>query len=135
MESDYSKLLKRARENLPESVFVKERFEIPKVLGHIQGNKTIITNFNQITSHLRRDPKHMLKFILKELATPGIFKNDSLIFGSKVPASKINEKVKKYIMTYVLCQECGKPDTKIDEEKGVYYLKCMACGQKHSVNA
>ncbi len=130
---DYENMLKKARSELPESVFEKERFEIPKVRGHLQGNKTIVTNFLQIASHLNRDPKHFLKFILKELATPGVLKGDSLLLGSKVPASRINEKVKKYVDNCVLCEECGKPDTKIVMEKDFLYLKCMVCGAKHTI--
>ena len=68
---DYSKMLVEARKALPEVVFIKERFEIPKAVGHIQGNRTIISNFLQIASYLRREVNHPLKYVLKELATPG----------------------------------------------------------------
>ena len=68
---DYEKMLEKARKELPESVLKTERFEIPKVKGHIQGNRTIISNFNQIAKTLRREPEHLLKFVLKELAAPG----------------------------------------------------------------
>ena len=54
-------MLKKAREEMPESVFEKERFEIPKVLGHVQGNKTIISNFHQIVESLGRPLEHVLK--------------------------------------------------------------------------
>src|SRR3989344_6380859 len=62
---EYAQLLKRARERLPESVFEKERFEIPKVRGHIEGNKTIIGNFGQIANVLRRPSDHFQKYVLK----------------------------------------------------------------------
>ena len=133
---DYKKLLKKAREELPEAVFQKERFEIPKVLGHIQGNRTIVNNFVQIANTLGRDPDHMLKYILKELATPGeIKKSGSVIFGTKMPASRLNEKIRKYANEFVLCPECGKPDTKIVKEGDFTYLKCAACGCKHHVKS
>jgi len=67
----YEQLLKRAREQLPQSVFEKERFEIPKVRGHLEGNKTVISNFQQIANTLRRPTEHLLKYVLRELATPG----------------------------------------------------------------
>jgi len=60
---DYEQLLQRARERLPQSVFEKERFEIPKVRGHLEGNKTVITNFLQIANVLRRESEHLLKFV------------------------------------------------------------------------
>lgn len=133
---DYKKLLERAREKLPESVLLKERFEIPKIIGHIQGNRTILSNFLQIASELRREPEHLLKYILKELATPGeIKKSGAVIIGTKVSASRINEKIKQYAEEFVFCSECGKPDTKIEKEEGLAYLKCTACGSKRFVKA
>lgn len=131
---DYKKLLKQARKELPDVVFEKERFEIPKVRGHIQGNRTIISNFIQIADSLRRKPEHMLKYVLRELATPGeIKKSGSVIIGTKVSASRINEKIKQYANGFVLCSECGKPDTKIEKEGSISFLKCMACGAKRPI--
>jgi translation initiation factor 2 subunit 2 len=130
---DYEKMLDGAYKDLPESNKKQERFEIPKVRGHIQGNRTIISNFYQIATTLRRPPEHLLKFILKELATPGELKKQGVIIGSKIPASRINEKIEKYVELFVLCKECGKPDTKLSKEAGFLFLKCLACGAKQSV--
>ncbi len=133
---DYKDILENVRKNLPEVVFLKERFEIPKALGHIQGNRTIISNFLQIASNLRRDVDHLLKYVLKELATPGeIKKSGALILGTKVPASRINEKIRQYANEFVLCFECGKPDTTIVKEDKLTYMKCTACGAKNIVKA
>lgn len=133
---DYTKLLKQARKELPEIVFEKERFEVPKARGHIQGNRTIISNFIQIADSLRRKPEHMLKYVLRELATPGeIKKSGSVIIGTKISASRINEKIKQYANEFVLCSECGKPDTKIEKEGNFSFLKCMACGARHLIKA
>ena len=41
MKFDYKELLEKGRKELPESLKVTAgRFEIPKVKGHIEGNKT-----------------------------------------------------------------------------------------------
>ncbi|MBD3204562.1 translation initiation factor IF-2 subunit beta [Candidatus Woesearchaeota archaeon] len=132
---DYMKLLKKAREELPDSVLENERFKIPKVKGHIQGNKTVLSNFVQIANHLRRDPEHMLKYILKELATPGQIKKNNAIIRSKVSAKRINNRIDEYAEKFVLCQECGKPDTKINIKNRITRIKCTACGAKYPVNA
>ena len=129
-------MLEDVRKNLPEVVFIKERFEIPKALGHMQGNRTIISNFLQIASYLRRDVEHLLKYVLKELATPGeVKKSGALILGTKVPATRINEKIRQYANEFVLCFECGKPDTAIVREGELTYMKCTACGAKNIVKA
>ena len=131
---DYKDMLNDVRKNLPEVVFLKERFEIPKAMGHVQGNRTIISNFLQIASTLRREIDHMLKYVLKELATPGeIKRSGALILGTKVPASRINEKIRQYANEFVLCFECGKPDTQLVREGELTYMKCTACGAKNFV--
>ena len=134
MES-YINMLKKAREKLPQVVFEKERFEIPKVKGHIQGNITIISNFKQIAETLRRPVEHLLKYTLKELASPGDLKPKGLLIGTKVSATKINEKIRQYAYEYVLCPECGKPDTIIEADGPFSYLKCTACGAKNPVKS
>lgn len=129
-------MLKQVRENLPESVFEKQRFEIPKVVGHIQGKRTIISNFLQIANSLRREPEHMLKYVLKELAAPGeIKKSGSVIVGTRVSATKINEKIRQYANEFVFCPECGKPDTKLEKERDLMFIKCTACGCRHPVKS
>ena len=80
---DYEKLLERAESKIPKKILQKERFEIPLVKGHIEGSKTIITNFIQITSVLRREPQHLLKYLLRELAAPGNIDGQRLILGKK----------------------------------------------------
>jgi len=132
---DYEKLLKNTYKNMPTSVLERERFEIPPVKGHIQGNRTIISNFVQIADKIRRDPEHLLKFILKELATPGVIRRSELILGTKVSASKINDKIKRYVIDFVICNECGKPDSKLVKEGQFLCLHCQACGSKKIVKS
>jgi len=126
-------MLKRARDNLPESAKNRERFEIPKVKGHVEGNKTIVTNLSQIAQLLNRNLSILFKFILKELATPGTLESQRAIFGRKLNSEMINEKIKKFADNFVICPECGKPETKIEREDGSVYLRCMACGAKTPV--
>ncbi|MFH1589164.1 MAG: translation initiation factor IF-2 subunit beta [archaeon] len=129
---DYEKMLKKGKKELPEIVSEVERFNIPKVIGHVEGNKTIVRNFTEIAKTLGRKVEHLLKYVLKELATPGDIRKNAVVFGTKLSASKINEKITQYTEIYVLCKECGKPDTKLSKEGNIYYLKCQACGAKHS---
>ena len=130
---DYDTLLERARKHLPELSVATERFEVPKVVGHIQGNRTVISNFHQIATVLRRDIDHLLKYVLKELATPGNLTNSGLIFGTKIPASRINEKISQYVRTFVICPVCKKPDTKLLKDDKVTIIKCSACGARQPV--
>ncbi len=130
---DYEALLERAKQLVPKVAEIKQRFEIPKVKGHIEGNKTVVSNFLQIARVLHRKPEHLLKFLQRELATPGELRGDFLILGSKVPASRLNEKINLYAKIFVICKECQKPDTELVREQGVLMVKCHACGAKHPV--
>lgn len=132
---DYEKLLKKAEEELPEKIGSRERFVIEKIRGHLEGNKTVLINLKKIAKDFSRDLNHLLKYLLKELATPGKIAGERVILGTKVAASAINKKIKKYASEFVFCYECGKPDTKLTEEKGITYLKCLACGAKKPVKS
>lgn len=133
---DYEESLKKARKELPTTIVTsKERFEIPTVTGHVEGNKTIITNFIQICNIFSRETAQLLKYLQKELATPAVIDNQRLIFGRKLNSNFINQKIEQFAKNFVLCKECGKPDTKLIKEGRFLFLKCTACGAKHSVTA
>jgi len=134
MES-YEELLNEAYGKVKKPEGNGERFEIPKVEGHFEGKKTIITNFMQVVSYLRRTPEHFQKFMLKELAASGQREGDRLILNMTVPSAKINQKVEQYVKEFVLCGECGKPDTELTKEDRFSFIKCLACGAKHSVRS
>ena len=129
----YEELLEKAQGELPENVSGGERFTLEKVKGHLEGNKTVLINLKKIAKDLGRDESHLLKYLLRELATPGKYVGERAIFGTKVAAATINKKIKKYASEFVYCSECSKPDTELIEEKGVIYLKCLACGVKKPV--
>ena len=130
---DYEQLLDDAYKKVKQVEGTGGRFEIPKVEGKFEGKKTILTNFFQIASHLRRKPEHFQKFLLKELAASGQNEGDRLVLNLKVPSAKINQKVEQYVIEFVLCKECGKPDTEILKEDRLSFVHCLACGAKHSV--
>ena len=130
---DYEKMLERGRKRLPAEMLEKARFEIPKVEGHIQGNRTVISNFHQLAQALRRDIDHLTKYILKELAAPGELTNTALILGTKVPSTRINDKIEQYMKEFVICRECGKPDTKLGRDERVMFVKCEVCGARRNI--
>lgn len=130
---DYKTLLKKAREQLPKEVFKKERFEIPSFNSSVIGNRTLVRNFIEVTNKIRRDPKHVLKYLEMELASPAHIEERKAIFQGKFGSHVINTKLEKYIKTYVLCPECDKPDTTLKKDDRVLFIKCEACGAKKSV--
>lgn len=131
----YEELLESAFRKIKKTDSKGERFEIPKAEGHFEGKKTIITNFSSLASIFRRDADHLQKFLLKELAAAGQKDGDRLVLNIKIPSVRINQKIEEYAREFVLCKECGKPDTEILREDRITFLKCFACGAKHSVRS
>ncbi len=130
---DYEQLLERGMEKVPKDVRSGERFEIPKAKVMRAGARTIIMNFADIASVFRRDQSHFLKFLLKELATKGEVDGKRLIVLGNFSEDVVNKKIELYAKNYVLCPECKKPDTKLIKEGNYIFLKCEACGARHSV--
>jgi len=131
----YEELLKRAKEKLPDKELKSERFEIPKVRGHVQGNKTVVSNFIEICNAFMREPEHLLKYLQRELATPASIDGPRIVMGRKLGSVQINAKIEQYAKNFVLCPECNRPDTQLKREGGVLVIKCTACGAKHPVKA
>lgn len=129
----YEDLLEQAYEQIQETSGGSGRFEVPKIEGHFQGKKTVLTNFFQIASHLGRSGEHFQKFTLKELATSGYKSGERLVLNNKIPRKKIDDKIDKYVKEFVICKECGKPDTEIKKEGKVSFVHCLACGASHPI--
>lgn len=127
---EYEELLNSAYSKIKPLESKIDRFEIPKAEGYVEGNKTIISNFLQIASYIRRNPEQIAKFLLKELASSGAIKGDRLVLQTKIPSSRINEKIALYVKEYVICKECLKPDTEIQKQGEFAFLHCLACGAK-----
>jgi translation initiation factor 2 subunit 2 len=134
MES-YEEMLKAAYEKLPSKSSAEEttRLEIPTIKSAISGNKTIIYNLDAIAKAVRREVNHLLKFLLRELATTGTMKDSEAIFVGKFRAEVLNEKINKYVKEFVLCHQCGKPDTHLEKIQTATLLICEACGARESV--
>lgn len=130
---EYDQLLEKAYQEVKVIEKGSERFEIPKVEGHIEGNTTVITNFQQISSYLRRDSLHLAKFLQKELAVSGRVDAGRLFLKSKINSSRVNEKISQYAKEFVICSVCGKPDTEMLNEKNIKIKHCLACGARTPV--
>lgn len=131
----YDEMLDKAYKSLPTVSAKTTRFEVPSITGSIQGNKTLLTNLNQVADKLGRPPEHLVKFLSKDLATTSDTKNNTTTFVGKFNSKLLNEKIQKYLKEFVTCQQCGKPDTKLIKEKGITFKRCEACGAKSTVRS
>ncbi len=129
----YEEMLREGREKISLDVSKESRFEVVKPNILIQGNRTFITNFTEIANSMRRDPKHLAKFLFRELAKPGHVEGNTLILQGKVLRSLIEKKIEAYLKEFVYCRECKRPDTHLEKEGRIIFLKCEACGAKQVV--
>ena len=132
-EDDYMALLNRAKIACPETIENHERFEIPELEILQEGKITVFRNFIDVTDKLRRDPQHVLQFLLKELGAPGNVEGRRAVFKAKISPNQINDKIQMYTETYVICSECGLPDTKMVKDGRTLMLECEACGARRPI--
>jgi len=97
--------------------------------------KTAFVNFTEIAKMLHRQPKHLLSFLTAELGTPGaaIDGNDQLILKGRFQQKHIENVLRRYIKEFVTCHTCRSPDTILNKETRVWFLQCMTCQSKCSV--
>ena len=130
----YVELLDRAFSKLPSLSEEKSDFRIPEADSLIEGNKTLVKNFNQIKATARRDGNDIAKYLSKELAAPVSTDDQKLIISTRVQPAALNSKIRKYFEVFVICKECHKPDTRIEStEHGYETLICEACGARYTI--
>lgn len=132
-DSIYEDILKRAKDQLPEIRQDEERFTVPRVESNVEGNRTYFRNFKDMVSLLNRTQSHLLKFFTNEVGTSGNIEGSRAVFQGKHSGSQLSKLLNRYVDEYVLCPECGKPDTRFIHQNRVEMMKCDACGSISAV--
>jgi translation initiation factor 2 subunit 2 len=125
---DYSNLLKKVRDNIKDQSVSDDRFNLPTAEIFYEGNTSVIKNFDKISDAINREADEILKYLLGGLGTAGERSGSRVIFQGKIRAESIQSKLKDYIDTYVICSECGKPDTHLVKRVRNIMVRCDACG-------
>ncbi|MCM2464786.1 translation initiation factor IF-2 subunit beta [Methanoculleus oceani] len=128
MTPSYEDLLKEAYTNITEPTEFEDRFTVPVARAFVEGKTTVLENFAEIAGILRRDQDHLMKHLLGELGTAGKIEGTRAVFSGKFEQEQINTIIKGYVDDYVICSECGKPDTRLVKTERVLTLRCDACG-------
>ncbi|MBI5047102.1 translation initiation factor IF-2 subunit beta [Candidatus Micrarchaeota archaeon] len=133
-DSEYEKLLDNVYTTLPEKVTKTERFEIPKFEFFTEGNKTIIKNFKSVIDKIRRPAEVLSKYLSKEMAVPVEVQGERLIVQRKLTGDIVNKKLEEFVLKYVICKQCKRPDTNTQEMgHGVKQLVCESCGARMAI--
>jgi len=134
-EKFYEDMLEKAKSQVPEIVSGDDRFQIPKVDSNVEGNRTFFRNFKDIVSTLNRTENHFLKFLTNEIGTSGSIEGSRAVFQGKHSRNSLTKLLERYVNDYVLCPECGKPDTRFISQNRVELMKCDACGSRSAVRS
>ncbi|KAG0437967.1 Eukaryotic translation initiation factor 2 subunit 2 [Dictyocoela muelleri] len=97
-------------------------------------NKKTSVNAIDISNSLKRDPNHLIKYLLTELVTTGsINKDGRLLMKGVFLKNQIQEVLRMYIEHFVVCTSCDSTDTSIIKENKLFFLFCSACKSKKYV--
>merc|ERR1739844_331348 len=136
----YDELLQRVynviKEKNPDSTMgEKKKFVMrPPQVVKVGAKKTAFVNFTEIAKMLHRQPKHLLAFLFAELGTTGALDGSSqLVMKGKFQQKHIENVLRRYIKEYVPCHTCRSPDTILNKETRLFFLQCMKCNSRCSV--
>lgn len=126
---DYDDQLDRAIDETPDSNGGDGRFEVPEPALRADGNFTVVENFPELVDVLGREESHVLKFLQSELGTAAqLDENDRARLTGEFRQTRVAAALDAYVDAFVICPECGLPDTKLVTKNGEEMLKCEACG-------
>jgi len=138
----YDELLQRVfnimKEKNPDMVAGEKRkfvMKPPQVL-RVGTKKTSFANFLEISKTLRRTSKHLQAFLLAELGTSGsVDANNQLIIKGRFQQKQIENILRRYIKEYVTCHTCRAPETILEKDTRLNFLRCEKCGSRCSVQS
>lgn len=130
---DYDDRLDRALEETPDIENEGGRFDLPDPTVRQEGNVSVYENFQETVDRLDRDDDHVMQFLQNELGTSGhIDESGRARLTGSFAERRIDAALEAYAEAYVLCPECGLPDTNLKREQGALLLQCDACGARSS---
>lgn len=125
----YDDYLDRAMEEKPDIEGSASRFEVPDPEVRQEGNATIYENFQATLDRLDRDQDHVMKAMQDELGTAAnIDERGRLRLTGDFKQRRVASAIEEYAADFVICPECGLPDTNLVTEKGATMIRCDACG-------
>lgn len=117
------------------------RYKMPAVIAKVEGKgngiKTVIVNMTDVAKALARPPGYVTKFFGCELGSQTVMdvKVDRYIVNGEHTAGRFQELLDEFIKKYVLCANCGNPETNLYVTKGEKLeANCLACGHVFAIN-
>lgn len=116
------------------------RYKMPTVVGKIEGRgngiKTVISNISDLGLSLHRSPPEVNKFFGCELGAQTSYseETDRAVVNGAHTDTVLQSMIHRYIEYFVLCPQCGLPETEYKIKSDLIWHRCKACGAKEMVN-
>ena len=108
--------------NIPRSAidpFYRYKRNVIQTQGG-KGNNTVVKNIDAIAKQLDRSPEQIATFFRKKLSVNVRIDKRGFIMAGQYTIPMLEDLLEEYIEKYILCPECGNPETTKDG--------CKACG-------
>ncbi|KAJ9451702.1 Eukaryotic translation initiation factor 5 [Diplonema papillatum] len=109
------------------------RYKMPplqtKIEGGGNGIKTVLPNVEEVAKRLNRDPAYPMKHLGNSLGVASKLEDAKWILMGEHNKDTLQKVLFEYVLKFVLCKNCGNPetDTHVDKKKNIT-LCCAACG-------
>ena len=133
----YDELLRRVFGNNPdleEKRKAKKLVLRPPQVVRAGSKKTAFVNFTESARALHRQPGHLLSFLTAELGAPSaVDGSGQLILRGRFQQKHVENVLRRYVREFVTCRACRSPDTVLSKECRLFFLRCMSCHARSSV--
>lgn len=110
------------------------RYKMERVTTRQQGNYTNITNLEKICTSISRPTEHILKYLGQKLGC-GIRNKHGQYLAGIQSNEVVQDCIFSFIDAYVLCKNCGNPETKFSVSKQRLVQACIACGTSNKLKS
>jgi translation initiation factor 2 beta subunit (eIF-2beta)/eIF-5 len=113
------------------------RYKMDSVSVNVVGKgkmiRTYINNIDKISSQINRSQDIIMKYLSYE--TNSITKDNWI--GLDITGKKIQELIYKFINCYILCKQCGNPETEFNVngtgKNALLEMHCTSCGNTSNI--
>jgi len=116
------------------------RYKMPTVMGKIEGKgngiKTVVVNITDVALSLHREAGELNKFFGCEMGAQTTYSeaDDRAVVNGAHADQELQGCVHKYVERFVLCPNCGLPETVYKIKSECIFHRCAACGAKEMVD-
>ncbi len=132
---NYEEMLERLYSRLP-SRRTDVQIEIPQLEVEVVGTHTRVKNFKLVCEIINRDPRLVLRYLLKSMGAKGGLDSDgNAVIHQNVSRASLNKLFEKFIELYVRCPTCHSYQSELTRRGRIWVLKCLGCGAETTVRS